>query len=142
MAGLRVLRDNEAEATAFWPLVHTFLASVGVDVLKVLLLDRGFINGPEIGRLKREHHIDTVIPMRSTMEVQEDVRGLMQLPTPWEEYQPRQREPLPDVTRPSHGRPVPPAVRKRERKRQKTWPVSVRLAKRRRPTRAKFGNAR
>jgi hypothetical protein len=85
VAGLRVLRDNEAEATAFWPLVHTFLASVAGDVMKVLLLDRGFINGPEIGRLKREHHIDTVIPIRSTMEVQADVRGLMQLPTPWEE---------------------------------------------------------
>jgi hypothetical protein len=115
VAGLRVLRDHEAEATAFWPLLPTFLATVGADVMKVLLLDRGFINGPEIGRLKREHHIDTVIPIRSDMELQADVRGLMQLPTPWEEYQPQPREPLPDVTRPSHGRPKPPMVQKRER---------------------------
>jgi len=45
---------------------------------------------------------------------------LLQLPTQWEEYEPRRREPLPDVTRPSHGRPVPPEVQKRERQRQKT----------------------
>jgi hypothetical protein len=100
VAGVRVLRDNEAEATAFWPLVDTFL--------------------PALGRLKREHAIDTVIPIRSDMNLQADVRGLMQLPTEWEEYQPRHREPLPDVTRPSHGRPVPAEVQKRERKRQKT----------------------
>ena len=120
VAGLRVLRDNQAEATAFWPLVHTFLASVGAEVMKVLLLDRGFINGPEIAGLKRAHNIDTVIPIRSAMDLQADVRGLMQLPTSWEEYQPPHRESLPDITRPSHGRPVPPAVRKRERRRQKT----------------------
>src|SRR5438552_2260351 len=58
VAGLRVVRDNEAEATAFWPLVDTFLATVGAGVMKVLLLDRGFINGPLIGRLKREHDAD------------------------------------------------------------------------------------
>src|SRR5260221_2896645 len=120
VAGVRVLRDNEAEATAFWPLVDTFLATVGAGVMKVLLLDRGFINGPEIGRLKREHDIDTVIPIRSDMALEADVGGLMQLPTQWEEYEPRHREPLPDVTRPSHGKPVPPEVVRRERKRQKT----------------------
>src|ERR1035438_9126242 len=44
---------------------------VGVRVLKVLLLDRGFINGPQIGRLKRDHGIDTVIPIRSDMNLQD-----------------------------------------------------------------------
>ena len=51
--------------------------------MKVLLVDRGFINGPEIGRLKRDHGIDTVIPIRSDMNLQEDVHGLMKLPTTW-----------------------------------------------------------
>ena len=53
-----------------WPLLDTFLATVGPDVMKVLLLDRGFINGPQIGRLKQEHGIDTVIPIRSDMNLQ------------------------------------------------------------------------
>src|SRR5277367_3303979 len=50
VAGLRVMRDNEAEATALWPLLDTFLATVGPEVMKVLLLDRGFINGQQITR--------------------------------------------------------------------------------------------
>jgi hypothetical protein len=71
--------------------------------MKVLLLDRGFINGEQIGRLKQDHNIDPVIPIKSDMDLQEDVRGLMKLDTSWEEYQPTHRAPLPDVTAASHG---------------------------------------
>ena len=88
--------------------------------MKVLLVDRGFINGPEIGRLKRDHGIDTVIPIRSDMNLQEDVHGLMKLPTTWEEYEPKHRSPLPDPTRASHGQPPHPAAKKREQIRQQT----------------------
>ena len=120
VAGLRVLRDNEAEATAFWPLVDTFLATVGAGVMKVLLLDRGFINGPMIGRWKREQDIDTVIPIRGDINLQEDVRGLMKLPTTWEEYEPTHRPPLPDPTRASRDQPPHPVAKKREQMRQQT----------------------
>jgi hypothetical protein len=120
VVGVRVLRADESEATALWPLLDTFLAAVGSGVMKVLLVDRGFINGPEIGRLKRDHAIDTVIPIRSDMNLQEDVRGLMRLPTTWEEYEPTHRPPLPDPTQASHGQPPHPAAKKRERTRQRT----------------------
>ena len=120
VAGLRVLKANDAEATALWPMLDTFLATVGKDVMKVLLLDRGFINGEQIGRLKRDHGIDVVIPIRSDMNLQEDVRGLSKLPTQWEEYEPKHRPPLPDVTAPSHGQPIHPTAEKREKSRQKT----------------------
>jgi hypothetical protein len=46
VVGVRVLRGNDSEATALWPLVDTFVEVVGRGVMKVLLLDRGFINGP------------------------------------------------------------------------------------------------
>ena len=120
VAGVRVLREKESEATALWPLLNTFLDTVGSGVMKVLLVDRGFINGPEIGRLKRDHGIDTVIPIRSDMNLQEDVHGLMKLPTTWEEYEPKHRPPLPDPTRASHGQPPHPAAKKREQMRQQT----------------------
>ena len=120
VVGVKVLRADESEATALWPLIDTFLATVGPDVMKVLLLDRGFINGPQIGRLKLDHGIDTVIPIRSDMNLQDDVRGLMKLPTEWEEYQPKHRAPLPDVTASSHGQATHPMAAKRERTRQKT----------------------
>jgi Transposase DDE domain len=120
VAGLRVLRADESEATALWPLLDTFLAAVGAGVMKVLLVDRGFINGLEIGRLKRDHGIDTVIPIRSDMDLQADVRGLMKLPTSWEGSEPRHRRPLADPSRASHGQPPQPAAQQREQKRQQT----------------------
>jgi hypothetical protein len=116
VVGVRVLRANESEATALWPLVDTFLEHLGRGVIKVLLVDRGFINGPQIGRLKQDYGIDTVIPIRSDMNIREDVEGLRQLRTQWEEYQPKPRPSLPD--RPQ--RPPHPTAAKRERKRQKT----------------------
>jgi hypothetical protein len=88
--------------------------------MKVLLIDRGFLNGPQIGRLKTDHDIDTVIPIRKDMNLYEDVAGLLKLPTTWTEYTPTQRPPLPDVTAASHGQPTHPTAKKRERARQKT----------------------
>ena len=81
VAGVPVLREKESEATAL-TFLNTFLDTVGSGVMKVLLVDRGFINGPEIGRLKRDHGIDTVIPIRSDMNLQEDVHGLMKRTPP------------------------------------------------------------
>lgn len=120
IVGVRVLRGNESEATALWPLVDTFLATVGAGVMTVLLLDRGFLNGPQIGRLKTDHGIDTVIPIRKDMNLREDVEGLMKLTTNWEEYKAIHRPPLPDATAASHGQPPHPRARSRERTRQET----------------------
>lgn len=117
VVGLRVLRGTDSEATALWPLVETFVSSVGSGVMKVLVVDRGFIDGPQIGRLKQEYGIDTVIPIRSDMNILEDVMGLTQLPTPWEEYEAASRPSLP-TSRGEH--PPHPTTVKRERKRQST----------------------
>jgi hypothetical protein len=78
--------------------------------------------------LKQKHGIDTVIPIRSDMDILEDVQGLRQLPTLWDEYEPRHRPSLPS-SRPPH--PPHPTVVQRERKRKKT------LASRRAEQRAK-----
>lgn len=117
VVGVRVLRGNESEATALWPLVDTFVEVAGRGVMKVLLLDRGFINGPQMGRLKQDYGIDTVIPIRSDMDIREDVQGLCKLSPKWEEYEATHRAPLPSV-RPQ--RAPHPVAQQRERKRQKT----------------------
>jgi len=118
VAGIRVLRKGESEQTAFWPLVETFVAHQP-GVLKVRLLDRGFINGPKIGRLKKDHGIDTVIPIRGDMDILEDVRGLAKLETQWESYQPTHRPSLPTLNFPrAAGKAPHPTAVKRERRRQ------------------------
>ena len=33
---------------------------------RILILDRGLLDGQAIGRLKTEHHINTVIPLKTT----------------------------------------------------------------------------
>ena len=89
--------------------------------MKVLLLDRGFINGPQISRLKKDHGIDTVIPIRSDMDLLEDVRGLTELETKWESYEPTHRPSLPRLkSSDATSAPPHPTAQKRERRRQQT----------------------
>jgi hypothetical protein len=120
IAGVRVLKDNESEAATLWPMIDTFVSTVGPGVMKTLLLDRGFIDGEQIARLKRDHAIDTVIPVRSDMNLQADVRGLMKLDTHWEAYEPTRREPLADIPLSRSEQPTHPTAAKRETKRQQT----------------------
>jgi hypothetical protein len=114
VAGLRVLHANEPEAPALWPLVEDFVRAVGPGVIQVLVVDRGFIDGPQIGHLKCDLDIDVVLPVRSDMAILEDARGLVRLGVEWEEYHPSSRAPL------EPPRPQPAALRKRERTRHKT----------------------
>jgi hypothetical protein len=114
VAGLRVLRADQAEAPALWELLEKFISAVGRGVLKVLILDRGFIDGPHIGRLKTEYDVDTVIPVRKNMDILQDVRGLVTLAADWQEYRPSRRPPL------TPPKTMHPTAAKREKKRQKT----------------------
>jgi len=114
VAGLKVLRGNEAEGPALWGLVDTFIEAVGPGTMKILVVDRGFIDGPEIGRMKTEYGVDVVIPVRKNMDILEDVRGLMKLDLPSEEYRPARRPPL------APPRPKHPTAAKREAARQET----------------------
>ena len=114
IVGLRVMRADQAEGPALWELLDTFVGAVGRDVLKVLIVDRGFIDGPQIGRLKTEYGVDTVIPIRKKMDILEDVRGIVKLGVRWEEYHRPHREPL------TPPRPKHPTAVKREKTRQKT----------------------
>jgi hypothetical protein len=127
VAGLRVLRANQAEAPALWELVDTFVDAMGQGVIKVLILDRGFIDGPQMGRLKTDYGVDTVIPIRKNMDILEDVRGVVKLDVPWEEYRPARREAL-NPPRAKH-----PTAAKREKTRQKTLAKKRAEAQRRDP---------
>jgi len=95
--------------------------------MKILILDRGFIDGPQMGRVKNEYGIDSVIPVRKNIEILEDVRGVVKLNVDWEEYQRTGRQPL-EPSRPKH-----PIAAKREEARQKTLAKKRMEAERRDP---------
>lgn len=121
IAGLRVLRADQAEGPALWELLDTFVGAVGRGILKVLLVDRGFIDGSQIGKLKTEYGVDTVIPVRKNMDILQDVRGIVKLGVRWEEYQRPHREPL------TSPRPKHPTAAKREKARRKALAKARRL---------------
>ena len=128
VAGVRVLRANQAEGPALWELVDAFVAAVGRGVMKVLVVDRGFIDGPQMGRLKTEYGVDTVIPIRKNMDILQDVRGVVTLDVPWQEYHPTHRQPILKPPRTKH-----PTAAKREKRRQKTLAKKRAEAQRRDP---------
>jgi len=59
----KVLRGNQAEGPALWELVDTFVETAGPGVVKTLMVDRGFIEGPQIGRLKTDYGVDTELTL-------------------------------------------------------------------------------
>jgi hypothetical protein len=114
-AGIEVVSGKNHECPILYKLVEQFVAAHGKGVMKRLILGRGFLDGPAIGRCKKEWGIDVLIPAKSNMDVFVDVVGLAEAGKlsfePWV-------RPAPEVN------PVPvyrPAnVRKREEKRQRT----------------------
>lgn len=114
-AGLRVVAGNEHECPLLYAMVDDFVRFHGRGILKRLILDRGFIDGPSIGRCKQEHHIDVLIPAKTNMDIYRDAVGLA-------EEGALQFQPYSSPTPPPKPVPVhrPEAIRKREEKRQKT----------------------
>jgi hypothetical protein len=93
--------------------VEQFVGQVGQGVIKLPILDRGFIDGKNIGRCKEQWGIDVLLPMKKKMDIWEDAWALGQQ-CPW---QPLAGAVAPPKLWPSHR---PEAIVRRERQRQKT----------------------
>jgi hypothetical protein len=104
------------ECPILYDLVEEVVRAVHHGFIKVLIVDRGLIDGQRIGRLKQEFAIDTIVPLRTNMDLYADAIGLTRLPGfVWEPYVP-QAAPPPVECAP----PRPARVEKREAKRQRT----------------------
>lgn len=117
-AAAAVVPGNAHESPVLYQLVAEFVRAVGLGVLKLLILDRGFIDGPNISRCKKDFGIDVLIPMKKKMDIWEDAWALGKRES-WQSFA---------VAAPKAQASVkdrPPALARRETKRQQT------LAKRR-----------
>ena len=114
-AGLEVTSGKDHESPILYRLVEQFVAAHGKAVMKRLILDRGFLDGPAIGRCKQEWGIDILIPAKSNMDIFQDVVGLATAGElsfePWD--RPTSEAQQMAVHRPKN-------IRKREEKRQRT----------------------
>ena len=71
-----VTAGQDHEAPLLYRLVETFVEHHGRGVMKRLILDRGFLDGAQIGRCKQEWGIHVLIPARKNMDIYQDVLGL------------------------------------------------------------------
>ena len=121
-AGARLLEEGKQEVQALVPLVDDFVGSVGKGILKILLVDRGFIDGKSFSHLKTEHGIDIVVPLKAKMLITEDAWRLAEVDgSPWTTWTPPPKPPL------VHPPERPEHLRRAEEKRQKTVAEKKRL---------------
>jgi hypothetical protein len=114
-AGLVVTAGQDHEAPLLYRLVEAFVEHHGRGVMKRLILDRGFLDGAQIGRCKQQWGINVLIPARRNMDIYQDMLGLAEAGElsfqPW----------TPPV---SASKPIPvhrpEGIQKREEARQRT----------------------
>jgi hypothetical protein len=75
-AGLVVTAGQDHEAPLVYRLVEAFVEHHGRGVMKRLILDRGFLDGAQIGRCKQQWGIHVLIPARRNMDIYQDMLGL------------------------------------------------------------------
>ena len=76
VVGARVISGRRHECPILYQLVEGLVNAVGREVMKILIVDRGLIDGASMGRLKKECHIDTIVPVRTNMDLYADILGL------------------------------------------------------------------
>ena len=65
-------------------LVDNFVEKVGKGKIKILILDRGFLDGKMITTFKNRYGIDILIPLKKNMHAYLDAKGLSRLKDkPW-----------------------------------------------------------
>lgn len=120
-AGVRILPGNVHECPVLWEMVAEFVSCLGKGVIKDLIIDRGFLDGEQIGRAKTEYGIEVTIGVKRNMDILQDALGLAKMPeTKWTSYErPATEPPLPFKRHLTSG-PKPEHILKREAARQRT----------------------
>jgi len=112
--GTKVLPGKASEVRWVRPLVERFVDTLGSGVMKLLVYDRGLVDGPTVSRLKRLG-VDSLFPLKKGMDVWKDARVLAEHDgRPWQRYV------LPKPTPPPPPQDRPEPVARREAKRQRT----------------------
>jgi len=66
---------NRHESNFSRELLQQALTNVGAGVIKVLVMDRGFLDGETLWRIKHSYGVDFVIPSKDDMQVTSDARS-------------------------------------------------------------------
>ena len=112
---VKVVPGKDHESPILYQMIEQFVEYHGKGIIKKLLLDRGFLDGSQIGRCKQEWGIDILMPVRRNMDIYQDILGLA-------EAGELDFKPLAAPSPPAKPAPTsrPEAIRKREESRQRT----------------------
>lgn len=72
ICGYEMNGGNADELNSGMNLVRNFVNTAGKGMIKILIMDRGYINGEFIRELKVDHDIDVVVPVRKNMTILKD----------------------------------------------------------------------
>ena len=75
-AGAHLGPGDESGLKVGEALVDHFVAQMGPGVIKLLIMDREFIDGAMISRFKRKYGIDCLVPLKSNMHALIDALGI------------------------------------------------------------------
>lgn len=112
-AAMKLVAGNAHECPVLYELVEQFVQRVGKGVMKLLILDRGFVDGKNISRCKTEWGTDVLIPMKKKMDIWKDAWALGER-ADWQSV----AVPKPEPKKVPENRPE--AIVRRESKRQQT----------------------
>lgn len=76
VVAVKVATINPHDSNFTLELVKQARRNLGRERLKVLLIDRGFLDGEALWQLKHELHMDFVVPAKSNMHITQDARSL------------------------------------------------------------------
>lgn len=83
VAGYEWGPGNEDELPQAEKLVPDFCRA-HPSVMKELIVDRGYIDGEFIGRVKKDHGVDVLVPLKKTMSTYQDAVGIAGREKQWE----------------------------------------------------------
>lgn len=113
--GQRVLWEAESESPPLDRMVDEAVKATGAKRLKLLIHDKGFIDGARTSRFKTDYGIDSVLPLKAGMLDWEDAKRLASIDgKSWQVWRP---PPPPPLIVPTSR---PERIQKREEKRQAT----------------------
>ena len=80
VAAAKMVQIQESENPLLLELVDQARKNIGRDVIKLILVDRGFLDGGRLWTLKHKRGIDFVIPAKTNLTITNDIRGMRDLP--------------------------------------------------------------
>jgi hypothetical protein len=80
VAAAKMVQIQENENPLLLELVDQARKNIGRDVIKLVLVDRGFLDGGRLWTLKHKRGIDFVVPAKTNLIITNDIRGMRDLP--------------------------------------------------------------